>query len=51
MHTHITHLWMSPAAENSEAQQFAKTSIIVSDMCHNAVASVHIKIQILSAAT
>ena len=51
MHTHITHLWMSPAAKNPEAQLFTKTSILVTDVCHNDVASGHIKVQIFSAST
>ena len=49
--THITHLWMSPAAENPEARQFTKTAILVSDVRYNAVASAHVKTQIFSIST
>ena len=51
MQAHITHLWMSRAAENREAQQFTKMLISVTDVLPNAVASGHIKIQILSVST
>ena len=51
IHALITHLWMSPAAENPEAQQFTKTSILVTNVGHNTVASGHIEIQIFSVST
>ena len=42
---------MTSGAKNPEAQQFAKTFILVTDVAHKAVASGHIKTEIFSIST